>query len=1191
MADGRDGSRLRQRLNPLLTSLGGFSQHSNTPVSAVPYSATSYIASTPASAIQPYNPQQWIPSPMPAQGSQLPPPPYSPPRGPRPTSMSFEGSHLANMSVARAPLAAVHRPSPEPTTNQSFPPPPNARGSSRERRFGFPSLGRRREPDAIASPQSLTPSHQPSFTPSPSRPHGLSIHIPQTPSPMPSQNPSSPSAPPSARRAVSTGAIDTPTSARSRSASQSRWNQQAQVPPPPPGPPPPHSRSQSASRTFPASSEPVLSPPTRRPPPSGVAALGPVPPTPANWVDNDESGRQQVHSTNEPSHQVVPNFDHQVVIRASDTQVPTSSTGSPPAGLNRTNATRADKTLRQRRNESRTRDPDLSTEASIAALEDIVIPATSGDMSRARTGGRKTSRTREQAQNTPGSGDLSSEAEEDEGSRSTPRATDTSGRTLSNTEIPTPPFSPRPAKTPVSGEASSFVAPKALPTPPPRSRSVSRSIPTAVHGAATPLSSKSLAPVTKESLMRQNAEQFCQHTVERFRAFAQREAAATEETEKVRLFAEFIVSESRIRRERYSSAIGAMGSEIFDLTRDLFRPMTSRRESTASQASDFTPQSSEPTRSHRGSIGSEHQGEAFDVVEAGAAPVAVNAVSISPSGSATGGNYNSTFRPSLSPILSMSVSSRHDDDSRGRPASRWWESTSSGDGTKWERSKRESKYMSVPKEAREALQWTDDPLEGSSRGDSSTEYPPEKQGWHESPIEQSYRQTFSTQLTPYQSQQPPSLPNTPDPKYLDVSRLVTLPPPYPRHHPAVNNNHPELTDIRATVRTLADLSEVDATKTRFNHDSQVMYDEAEEAAKKRRLALGQNLHQEISLGRMSYAEAASIEADMNRSEKKASKELEKKGFELFQSQVVIPLNELLTNRITKATQLFDELRSRLFVENREPNPNMAQEEGDEQPELLEKLTLLKWIFETREVFHRASYDILSDRNERYREMVMTPYRLAGNEEKLAHASAFFAEDASKRAAAFADEVLQRTSEFRDVVEENVVRGVEVQLSAFWDIAPLFNRARGGAIASLADFRIQIPQAEIVENPSYIEHPLQYFYSLLLHAEKSTYQFIESQTNLFCLLHEVNEAVLMARVRVMEEQGQQSGRSKEQVEAFRRDEGQRLTDDLKEKVRVVQEQWRTAFGDRVELVKERVGEWLLETGGWDEALEDRGVGSL
>lgn len=515
--------------------------------------------------------------------------------------------------------------------------------------------------------------------------------------------------------------------------------------------------------------------------------------------------------------------------------------------------------------------------------------------------------------------------------------------------------------------------------------------------------------------------------------------------------------------------------------------------------------------------------------------------------------------------------------------------------------------MSVPKEAREALQWIDDPLEGSSSREPSNEYPPEKQGWHESPAEQSYTQTYSTQSMLSPPQQALSLPNTPNPNYLDVSRLVTLPPPYPRHHPAVNNNHPELSDMRAAVRTLSGFSEVDATKSRFNHDSRVMHDEAAEAANKRRQALRQNLQQEIGLGRMTYGEAAAIEADSNESEKQTTKDLEKKDFDRFQTDVVMPLNELLTGRITKATELFDELRSRLFVETHQSNPNMPQEEGDEQPELLEKLTLLKWIFETREQLHRAVYDLLSDRNDRYREMVITPYRLAGNEEKLAHASAFFAEDASKRALAFAAEVLQRTSEFRDVVEENVVRGVEVQLSAFWDIAPPLcglldgvpsqgqdnDDEAGGSSSrrgrSLADFRIQIPQSEVVENPSYIDHPLQYFYSLLLHAEKSTYQFIESQTNLFCLLHEVNEAVLVARARVMEEEGGRG--SQDGVEGFKRDEGQRLTDELKEKVRVVQEQWRSALGDRIGHVKEWVGEWLLETGGWDESLEDRGVGSL
>ena len=62
----RDPSRLRLGLNPLLTtSLGpGYSQ--NTPLSAVSLTSnTQYPTHTPPSAIQPYNPQEWIASPVP----------------------------------------------------------------------------------------------------------------------------------------------------------------------------------------------------------------------------------------------------------------------------------------------------------------------------------------------------------------------------------------------------------------------------------------------------------------------------------------------------------------------------------------------------------------------------------------------------------------------------------------------------------------------------------------------------------------------------------------------------------------------------------------------------------------------------------------------------------------------------------------------------------------------------------------------------------------------------------------------------------------------------------------------------------------------------------------------------------------------------------------------------------------------
>jgi len=383
------------------------------------------------------------------------------------------------------------------------------------------------------------------------------------------------------------------------------------------------------------------------------------------------------------------------------------------------------------------------------------------------------------------------------------------------------------------------------------------------------------------------------------------------------------------------------------------------------------------------------------------------------------------------------------------------------------------------------------------------------------------------------------------------------------------------------------MTEIDALKERFKQGSAKVRSDAADAAKQRRQALRQNLHSEISSGSIGYAEAAAIEADAKTEEHNKVKELEKKDFDEFQTAVVVPVNEILQSRITKATELFDELRGRLFEETRDTNPNLPQEEGDEQPELLEKLTLLKWIFEARETLHRSLYDLLTERNDRYRDIVLIPYQLVGEEDKVASAKAFFNEDGKKRAAAYADEVLRRTQEFHSVVEETVVRGVEVQLSAFWDIAPPLKRLLDKIPGDMEGFLIQIPTSEYTENPSYHDHPLQYLFSLLLHAEKSTYQFIESQTNLLCLLHEVKEACVSAKAKAMELEG----KSAEDIEDMKKRQASRLSDDLKEKVKVVQDQWASALGETVEGVKERVGGWLLETGGWDESFEEGGVGGV
>ncbi|KAI1178338.1 hypothetical protein F4777DRAFT_594983 [Nemania sp. FL0916] len=1212
MASARDNSsRLRQALNPLLTSTLSYHNQTNTPRSAVAISSPHMLGSaTPASSIQPYNPQEWMPSPVvgpdrthqypaqlafresPSAGSSAPPPPYSPPRSQRPAPTNYE-TPPAN-PAARIPSGS-HRPSPEPTTPQNFPPPPGSteRRASRERRFGLSSLARRRDrdqPDVALSPDTRSMMAAP-------RPQALMINIPSAIDPVDGLVPI---IPPNARRAASASAVETPVSARSRSTSQSRWDPTMPLPPPPPGPPPSsQSRSQSLNRPN-SANPPIVSPPTRRPPPGGVTALGPVPPTPANWVDEEAQQRQQQqqqeqqHQPQQQQQQQLPppppqdaapsqpelNIQTSNLDNTQAQGVPDSATGiSPNSGLNRTGAIRGEKTLRERRNESRTRHERAESSTDAQQLSNIVV-----------TPGSNLSRRFSVQRGTPRSGgkmvlELTKSPDDNADSRhSTPRASATLPA-----ESATPPFSPHPKNTVHSTETGHAIAPKALPTPPPQSRSGSSSsqVRPDMYGsintaATTPLVS---LPLTKQVVVGQTPQQFCQGTIERFQAFAEKEASAKTDADRVKLFADFVVNESRLRRERYSSAIGAMGSEIFDLTRDFFRPMRVRRDSSSSQMSEWTPQMSE-TKSNRNSINSVLREQHAPNSAPGSA-----GLPMSPSGPPPiNTNWTSNqFMPSLSPILSMSVSARDEADSRGRPASRWWESDSTGEGGRMERSKRESKYMGVPKEAREALQWQD--ASGSASGPSASsegyladEYPPEKVGWHEAELAKAPHPFRQSLLSLAAS----SAPNTPVPNHLDVSRLVTLPPPYPRHHPAVNNSHPELTSIRTLVRTVSDLTEVEATKQAFVRDSQKVRDEAAEAASTRRQALRVNLQQEIGSGNMSYAEAAAIEADTEASEKAQSKELERKEFDRFQNVVVMPLHELLTGRIAKATTLFDELRSRLFVETQAPNPNMPQEEGDEQPELLEKLTLLKWIFEARETLHREIYDLLSDRNDRYREMVVTPYRQAGNGEKLRSAEAFFAEDACKRRGAFAGEVLQRTREFRGVVEENVTRGVDMQLNAFWDIAPPLKRLLDKIPGVLdAHFRIQIPAAEFDENPAYHQHPLQYLYSLLLHAEKSTYQFIESQTNLLCLLHEVKEAAVSARAKVSETEGQDA----QGVEDERAQERDRLTDDLKEKVRVVQDQWEGALGDGMRGVKERVGEWLLSTGGWDESLEDGGVGGV
>lgn len=1005
---------------------------------------------------------------------------------------------------------------------------------------------------------------------------------------------------------------------------------------------------------------PVIGPPTRRPAQQG-STLGPIPPTPIGWEEEARNRSRSPAARGLHIDTSIFGLNSQPK-PSSSTEQSSGSTSSMPAasatqstpsnsGLSRTPAQRRDPSargIRERRSESRAAreragEPPSAVEPSnnpwaqdmdvaSATPADLVLTVTSDSAISRRRGAKGTPRSGRML-HSPRDLQINANAKtpqedfQDPGSsNSTPRF-DASKR-IRSPEIfaPTPPFSPgferfEHGMPPKGG--SPAVPPKTLPTPPPQhlgdsygsglsislldhTRPISHILHTPnVENSAMPAPLSPARPPSADLMVStpkpSDRELFAQSAVERHRVFVDREMAAESDQERLELFAEFIVAESRLRRDRYSAAFDTMASDILDLTRDMWRSYGGGKRS-------VTPSTANPpVASGRRSQASTMEGSPDTRTTApttAASPASSKAnytphtepnspSSATSQGRTREGQSWGAYQPCLSPIPSMTVSTVHDDeDSRGRPASRWWEASADGGssgrgGKKIERSKRESKYMGLPPEAREYLQWNDEGSPAYGPGPSNQqmsygpdEYPPEKVGFHDQ------GQPSSANSFSYYSH---SLPATPDPYKLDVSRLVTLPPPYPRHYPAVSNHHPELASIRTILRSLSDLEDVLPTKEGFTAKTNSRREEERAQVAERRKQLRYNIQENISSGIMSYAEAAQAEADFEAREAKRSQDLIQAEFDTFQTEVASPLHALLSERITKATASIDHLRSGLFNDAQKSNPNQTQEEGDEQPELLEKLTLLKWLFETREQLHREMFELEDERNDRYKAIILRPYLQAGNKEKVKEAENFFQRDAQDRRVVFEKETLKRFEDFMNVIEENVTRGVEVQLSAFWDIAPGLLAVVQKVPNKLGGFQILIPPKEYEENPVYHDFPLQYLFSLLAHAGKSAYQFIESQINLLCLLHEVKTGVMTAGSRLMETQrslaGEDAASVDREMKAIRQDEDARLTEDLKEKVALVEGQWGEALGQGLENCKERVEAFLVEQGGWDDSLKE------
>lgn len=980
--------------------------------------------------------------------------------------------------------------------------------------------------------------------------------------------------PPAARRAASTGGIQlgapgsssTATALAERQSPESTWHQGMPLPGPPPGPPPaPGNRSQSLNRPVGAlglsatTTDRAFEAPRQRRT-MAASTLGPVPPTPADWVETD-----RILPSGEEVYPMMPQSHTQPEMDSRPLRIDTGAYRD--GSLSRRPATRdlSAQGIRERRSRSRATQGGSDGDSRPSNL----VFSPDGGAIRQR---------REHARSASGYHGPSP------GPSSAPAASQSSSKAPES--VLTPPYTPavgrKHAKVPGSA-SSDLPSSHVLHTP--------KEDITTMHAPLSPSRPGSSASAKATSTL----DAFAMQAIERHRTFVEKEAAAGSDEERLELFANYLVHESRLRRDRYTAAYNAMAGDIVDLTRDLWRPYStrSRRAVTPSTSmSSFDPTipawttDSQPASAHShmpGSAssigdftpGTEESGEGFERTESR--------------------QWAESFKPSLSPIPSMAVSTVPDDDSRGRSASRWWEAGQSGAGSignpdRIEKSRRETKYMGVnPAVLQATTQSNAEPSPGASRQAfmySQDEYPPEKVGWHEG------ADLDTPMQTPHRVHEHSI--STPGLGPLDVSRLVTLPPPYPRHHPAVNNSHPRLDDMRSEHRFLADQSEIQRIKDAYLDQDFALTREQQEVEKKRRSKLRLDIQSKIADGSMSFANAAKAEADFDLAEAERGKTSARANFDVFETSVSHPLNGILTERLERANKCIRQLCAELESGQGSANANQAQEEGDEHPERLEKLTLLKWLFEAREQLHKDMFDLHAMRSEKYSEVILTPYRISNLQNKIDEATSFFRKDSLERQVTFAKDSLKRVEELQGVMEANVSRGVEDQLSAFWDIAPGLLEVIQQipqTTEEMAGFQIQIPCQEFEENPSYRDHPMQYLFSLLGHAEKSAYQFIESQVNLLCLLHEVRTATAKSRLRVLEIErrvavrtvGEEEAIGAEMMQSSKEAEDS-LTRDLKDKVGEVEGQWEEALGKWLGECRRSVEVWLEESGGLEEGLD-------
>ena len=105
-----------------------------------------------------------------------------------------------------------------------------------------------------------------------------------------------------------------------------------------------------------------------------------------------------------------------------------------------------------------------------------------------------------------------------------------------------------------------------------------------------------------------------------------------------------------------------------------------------------------------------------------------------------------------------------------------------------------------------------------------------------------------------------------------------------------------------------------------------------------------------------------------------------------------------------------------------------------------------------------------------------------------------------------------------------------------------------------------------------------------HAEKSTYQFIESQINLQCLLHEAKTAQVSARCRSAQAECERDGGhvvALKDLAERKLQEETALTSEFRQTTAMIEEQWWESLGSQMEEAMQRVKGRLVASGGWED----------